>query len=61
MTANKYEKPQWVPVSDEALAAYRAEFRAIGPRHRNVDRWEQDLGWRIEPEVVDAYLALDYQ
>lgn len=61
MTGNKYEPPQWIPVSAETIAAYREEFRKIGPRHRNVDRWEHDLGWKIDPKVADDYLALDYQ
>lgn len=61
MILNKYERPQWVPLSKTAWEADRSAFRSIGPRHRNVDRWENDLGWRIDPAVVDAYLAPEVQ
>lgn len=55
------EPPAVIPISAETFAAFREEFRKIGPRHRNVDRWEHDLGWTIDPRVADDYLALDYQ
>lgn len=55
------EAPTRIPISAETFAAFREEFRKIGPRHRNVDRWEHDLGWIIDPRVADDYLALDYQ
>jgi len=61
MSPNKYERPTWMPLSPAAYEALRAEFRSLGPRHRNVDRWENDLGWRIDPDVVDAYLAPEVQ
>lgn len=61
MTGNKYAPTIRIPITKEAVEAFREEFRAQGPRHRNVDRWEQDLGWRIDPDVVEAYLRLDYQ
>ena len=57
-SATPQPRPQ---IRAEVLEAYREEFRKIGPRHRNVDRWEHDLGWRIDPAVADAYLKLDYQ
>jgi hypothetical protein len=50
-----------MPMSKTAWEAWRAEFRSFGPRHRNIDRWENDLGWRIEPDVADAYLAPEVQ
>lgn len=37
--------------------AYRKAFRELGPRHRNVDRWIQELGWGIERRALEAYLA----
>ncbi len=55
------EAPTRIPIGANALAIFREEFRKIGPRHRNVDRWEHDLGWTIDPRVADDYLALDYQ
>tara|TARA_R110000822_G_C15212210_1_gene483449 strand:+ start:719 stop:940 length:222 start_codon:yes stop_codon:yes gene_type:complete len=59
--SNAPEAPTRIPISAETFAAFREEFRKIGPRHRNVDRWEHDLGWTIDPRVADDYLALDYQ
>ena len=61
MTANKYAPFTWIPLNKDTWHALRVEFRSLGPRHRNVDRWENDLGWRIDPDVVDAYLAPEVQ
>ena len=61
MNANKYERPTWIPLTPPAWEALRAEFRSLGPRHHNIDRWENDLGWHIDPDVVDAYLAPEVQ
>ena len=48
---------QMMLVSAAFTDAYRKEFRAFGPRHRNVDRWRYELGWNVPNSVVNAYLA----
>lgn len=45
------------PITREAFEAYRSAFRALGPRHRMVDRWRYDLGWNCAEPVVAGYLA----
>lgn len=54
-----YDDPRTFPVSAEWLAAFREEWRKLGPRHRLIDRWRFDLGWHIEPEVCRAFLEAD--
>lgn len=46
-----------LPISPEAWEAYRAAFRALGPRHRNVDYWRHKLKWHVPDAVVAKYLA----
>jgi hypothetical protein len=56
MKPETYDNPRTFPVSAEVLAAFRAEWRKLGPAHQVVDHWRFDLGWNIEPEVVRWYL-----
>lgn len=44
-------------ITPEAWEAYRSAFRALGPRHRIIDRWRYDLGWKVEERVVANWLA----
>lgn len=44
-------------ITPEAWEAYRSAFRALGPRHRIIDRWRYDLGWKVEEHVVANWLA----
>ena len=37
--------------------AYWQAFRDRGPRHRNVARWLNDLGWGIRESALRDYLA----
>jgi hypothetical protein len=46
-----------MPISREAWEAYRSAFRALGPRHRMVDRWRYDLDWSVPEPVVADWLA----
>lgn len=48
---------QMMLASATFIDEYRKAFRALGPRHRNVDRWRYDLGWSVPYSVVKAYLA----
>jgi len=44
-------------ITPEAWAAYRGAFRAMGPRHKMIDRWRYDLGWNCPEDVIASYLA----
>lgn len=44
-------------ITPEAFEAYRSAFRALGPRHKLVDRWRYDLKWNVPQEVVANWLA----
>jgi hypothetical protein len=46
----------WIRVGPAAMAVYWRVFAELGPRHRNVAHWVRDLGWRVDPSVVKAYL-----
>ena len=61
LQVDTYDDPATFPVSPDVLAIFREEWRKLGPRHRLVDRWRFDLGWRIRPEVVRAFLEADYR
>ncbi len=44
-------------ITPEAWEAYRAAFRAMGPRHKLIDRWRYDLKWGVPESVVAGWLA----
>lgn len=46
-------------ITPEAWEAYRSAFRALGPCHRNVDRWRYELGWKVDEHVIAGYLAME--
>lgn len=50
-------RSQPVAVSPEAWETYRSAYRALGIRHRLVDRWRWTLGWRVPDHVVSDWLA----
>ncbi len=44
-------------ITPEAWEAYRSAFRAMGPRHKIIDRWRYDLQWHVPESVVAGWLA----
>lgn len=44
-------------ITPEAWEAYRSAFRAMGPRHRLIDRWRYDLKWNVPESVIANWLA----
>lgn len=44
-------------ITPETWQAYRSAFRALGPRHKAVDRWRHDLKWSVPESVVAGWLA----
>lgn len=46
-----------MPISPEAWEAFRGAFRALGPRHRLVDRWRYDLKWNVPESAISNWLA----
>ena len=44
-------------VSEQFWRQFWKTFADIGPRHRNVARWESVLGWHIDLTARAEYLA----
>ena len=44
-------------ITPEAWAAFRSAYRAMGPKHKLMDRWRYDLGWNCPEHVIANYLA----
>lgn len=51
--------PKYFLVSGPQVNLLRELFRALGPAHRQVDRWRHDLGWKVDEDVVDGFLKGD--
>ncbi len=46
-----------IPVTAETLEAYWQTFRKIGPRHETVYRLTRMLGWTIDRDAMNRFLA----
>lgn len=56
-----YDDPRTFPANVEVLALFRETWRKQGQRHQLVDRWRFELGWRIAPSAVRAWLQADLE
>ena len=53
------DKPDMILVSKTFSDAMWRAFGHLGPRHRLVSRWINELGWNIEPHVYANFVAQD--